>query len=292
MNKEAKVNPENKPGKFVSFRRILVPLDESEHSHAALKAAAQIASALGSEISGLYVEDTDLLELSRFPFAREIGIYRSRRLDQSEIERDFRIQAERIRRTMAFVAKNTDISWNFTVRRGRVMSEILNQTASADLTVIGRLGRSLLGTSAGSTVRHLIEEGKAMTLILGRGTGLAAPVLTVYTASELSARALGVAVDLARALKGEAEVLIPAQEEKDYREMRGQVLEAAEEIAGSRKMRIRFRRIKGDKLAAMAAILRPEYRKPLVLPIDALERDSQAILKLINRVHNPILLVR
>ncbi|MFP4667312.1 MAG: universal stress protein [Desulfobacterales bacterium] len=285
------MNPENKTGSRVILKRILVPLDESEYSRAALEAAAQLASALGAEISGLYVEDTDLLELCRFPFAREIGVYRSRRLDQSEIERDFRIQAERIRKTMSFIAKHADIPWNFTIRRGRVISEILDQTASADLTVIGRLGRSLLGTSAGSTVRHLIEEGKATTLILGRGARLEAPVFTVYDGSQMSARALGMAVDLARALGGETEILIPSENKAKYQELRDRVISAAEETPGTKGMRLRFRQIRKNLENALTAVLQPEYRRPLVMPADAMG-DSQAILGLINRVHNPILLVR
>ncbi|MCF8110716.1 MAG: universal stress protein [Desulfobacteraceae bacterium] len=285
------MNPEKKNAKRIILKRILVPLDESEYSRAALETAVQLASALGAEISGLYVEDTDLLELCRFPFAREIGVYRSKRLERSELERDFRIQAERIRQTMAIIAKHADIPWNFKVRRGRVISEILDQTASADLTVIGRLGRSLLGTSAGSTVRHLIEEGKAMTLIPGRGARLTASVLTVYDGSALSARALGIAVDLARALYGQTEILIPAEEENKYKELRDRVISAAEEAPGAGGMRLGFRQIRGNLQNAITTVLQPEYRRPLVLPQDAMG-DSRAILKLINRVHNPILLVR
>lgn len=286
------MNPENKPGRHLILKRILVPLDESEYSRAALEAAAQLASALGAEISGLYVEDTDLLDFCRFPFAREIGVYRSRRLDPSEIERDFRIQAERIKKMMSLIAKHADIPWDFTVRRGRVISEVLDQTDSADLTVIGRTGRSLLGASAGSTVRHLIEEGKSMTLILGRGARMVEPVYTVYTGSNLSARALGVAADLARALGWDMEILIPAKNDKDYQALRDQVLSAAEETPGAEGMQLRFRRIRTGTPSVLAAVLQPEYRTPLVLPVDALDRDPEAILELINRVHNPILLVR
>ncbi|MFW6080654.1 MAG: universal stress protein [Desulfosalsimonas sp.] len=286
------MNPENKTERQrVILKRILVPLDESEYSRAALETAAQLASALGAEISGLYVEDTDLLELCRFPFAREIGIYRSRPLDRSELERDFRTQAERIRKTMALIAKHADISWNFTVRRGRVISEILDQTNSADLTVIGRLGRSLLGTSAGSTVRHLIEQGRAMTLILGRGARLTAPVFTVYDGSDLSARALGIAVDLARAVGGETEILIPAEDENSYQKLRDRVISAVEETPGTGGMRLRFRHIRTNLQNALTTVLQPEYMRPLVLPADTMG-GSQTILELINRVHNPILLVR
>ena len=286
------MNPEDRPGKPVRLRRILVPLDESEHSRAALEAAAQLASALGAEISGLYVEDADLLEFCRYPFAREIGIYRSRRLSRDDVERDFRTQAERLRQMMAFTAGGSEVSWNFTVRRGRVISEILEQTASADLTVIGRLGRSLLQSSTGSTVRRLVEEGSGMTLVLGRGLRMVSPVLTVYTGSELSARALGAAVDLALAVGGETEILIPADTDSAYQKLRDRVLSAAAETPGSKGLQLRFRRIRANTAAGLVTVMQAEYRRPLSLPVDALDSDPQAILRLINRVHNPILLVR
>ncbi|MFP3981432.1 MAG: universal stress protein [Desulfobacterales bacterium] len=286
------MSPEDRPGKPVRLRRILVPLDESEHSRAALEAAAQLASALGAEISGLYVEDADLLEVCRYPFAREIGVYRSRRLSRNEVERDFRTQAERLRQMMARTAGGFEVSWRFNVRRGRVISEILEQTASADLTVIGRLGRSLLQSSTGSTVRHLVEEGSGMTLVLGRGLRMVPPVLTVYTGSELSARALGAAVDLALAVDGETEILIPADTESAYQKLRDRVLSAAAETPGAEGLPLRFRRIRTNTAAGLVTVLQAEYRRPLVLPVDALESDPRAILKLINQVHNPILLVR
>lgn len=286
------MNPEYQPGKSVRLRRILVPLDESEHSRAALEAAAQLASALGSEISGLYVEDADLLEVCRYPFAREIGIYRSRRLSRDEVERDFRTRAERLRQMMTLTAGASEVSWTFTVRRGRVIPEILEQSASADLTVIGRLGRSLLQSSTGSTVRRLVEEGSGMTLVLGHGLGMASPVLTVYTGSELSARALGAAVDLALAVGGETEILIPADTESAYQKLRDRVLSAAAETPGSEGLHLRFRRMRTNTAAGLVTVMQAEYRRPLVLPVDALDSDPRAILQLINRVHNPILLVR
>ena len=286
------MNPEDRPGKPVRLRKILVPLDESEHSRAALEAAAQLAAALGSEISGLYVEDADLLEFCRYPFAREIGIYRSRRLNRDEMERDFRTQAERLRQMMALTAAHARVSWNFSVRRGRVISEILEQTASADLTVIGRLGRSLLQSSTGSTVRRLVEQGTGMVLILGHGLRLVSPVLTVYTGSELSARALGAAVDLALAVGGKTEILIPAETESAYQKLRDQVLSAAAETPGAEGLHLRFRRIRTNTADGLVAVMQTEYRSPLVLPADALGSDPQVILDLINRVHNPILLVR
>lgn len=285
------MSPENKA---VTLKRILVPLDASVHSRAALEAAAQLARAIGAELSGLYVEDADLLEMCRYPFAREIGMLpvQSRRLDSRDLEKDFRIQAEQIRRMMALLARDTDINWSLTVRRGRVVSEILEQAPNADLVVLGRLGRSLTGTQLGSTVRCLIEQGRGMALILREGLKLLSPVITVYTGSDLSKRAVHTASRVAFAVEGHMEILIPAETEDKFAELRDEILLMLETDPLLEGKKIRFRRIRTHVAAALVTVLRAEYRQPIVLPVDAINGDAEAIQQLINRIDNPVLLVQ
>lgn len=285
------MSPENK---HITLRRILVPLDASAHSRAALEAAAKLAASLGAELSGLYVEDAELLDLCRYPFAREVGLMpaRTRHLESADLERDFRIQAEQIRRMLAMLADASDINWSLTVRRGRVLAEILEQAASADLTVLGRVGRTLSRASMGSTVRQLIEQGHGMTLILQAGFQLVSPVLTVYNGSEQSMRAVSIAISLARSAGGELEILIPAQTEEEFSSLRNELLTAAEISPQTQGMQLRFRRIRTEVAPALVTVLRAEYRQPLVLPVDTIDGEAEAIQRLINRIDNPILLVR
>ena len=53
-------------------RRIVVALDASSHSHAALAAAVALAGRLQAELQGIFVEDVNLLRLAELPFAREV----------------------------------------------------------------------------------------------------------------------------------------------------------------------------------------------------------------------------
>jgi nucleotide-binding universal stress UspA family protein len=285
------VNPDNST---VSLRRILVPLDASAHSRAALEAAIQLAEAIGAEISGLYVEDADLLEVCRYPFAREIGMFpaESRRLESADLERDFRIQAERIRRMMALLTENRAIHWSLTVRRGQVAREILALATSADLVVMGRLGCSMSGGRLGSTVNRLIEAGRGMALLLKEGLRLHAPVITVYTGSALSKRAGEMARRLAQAAGGTMEVLIPASGDAEFEILREEVLSAAAADPDMEGMRIAFRRIRTDVAAALINVLRAEYRQPVVLPVDAIDGDAETVQSLLGRIDNPVLLVQ
>ncbi|MGB7837261.1 MAG: universal stress protein, partial [Terrimicrobiaceae bacterium] len=57
----------------MNIRRILVALDASAHSRAALEAACELALGLDAELSGLFVEDINLLRLAQLPFASEIS---------------------------------------------------------------------------------------------------------------------------------------------------------------------------------------------------------------------------
>lgn len=285
------MNPDNST---VRLRRILVPMDASAHSRAALEAAVQLAEAIGAEISGLYVEDADLLEVCRYPFAREIGMFPAgcRRLETSDLERDFRIQAETLRRTVAMLAEKRAIHWSFIVRRGRVAAEILSLATSSDLIVMGRTGRSMAGASLGSTASRLIEHGRGMALLLKEGLRLRDPVLTLYTGSALSKRAVEMAGRLARATGGSMEVLIPASTDPEWETLRDNVLAAAAADADMEGVRIAFRRIQTNVAAALVTILLAEYRQPVVLPVDAMDGDAETIRRLLARIENPVLLVQ
>ena len=57
-------------------RRILVALDASPHSHAALEEAAALAKPLQAELAGVFVLDAELLRLSALPVARETRLVR------------------------------------------------------------------------------------------------------------------------------------------------------------------------------------------------------------------------
>ena len=56
----------------LAIRRILIALDASTHSLAALHAAAEMAANMQAELIGLFVEDENLLHLAGLPFAQEV----------------------------------------------------------------------------------------------------------------------------------------------------------------------------------------------------------------------------
>lgn len=173
------------------IRRIVVALDASSYSLAALRAAAEIAALLDIDLEGLFVEDINLLYLCGFPFSQEFGSYtgRSRRLDNAEVERQLRALAGIIQQSMDQVATQTPIRWTFQVRRGSVVNELLAASQGADLLSLGRSGQGRRST-LGSTASAMVQKSQRPLLILGREGTLAYPLTAVYTGSATSQRAL------------------------------------------------------------------------------------------------------
>jgi nucleotide-binding universal stress UspA family protein len=279
------VSPETRK---VIIRRILVPIDESTHSRAALEAAITMAAALQAEINCLYVEDVDILAISRYPFFREICTYESIRRGTCEIERDFKLQADRIRKLIAMSARKTEVTWKFEVMRGGVKTMVLEQSAAADLTVMGRFGRAVLHSTMGSTVRHIILHGRGLTMFIDERFRLSPPVLAVYTGSELSERALDVLSNISRLVQGTLEIIVPVENQENFMELKKQ---AEASIADINLQKI-WHPVHPPTARELLSMLRTRHRQLLILPADAADHHPEDLLSLISRINNPVLLVR
>lgn len=177
--------------------RILVAVDSSPHSIAALKAAVELAALLDVELEALFVEDINLLRLCSLPFSQEIGSYtgRLRRLDNTQIERQLRTLAAVIERTVSQATLRTPVRWHFEVRRGAVVEELLAAAQQATLLSLGRAGRPRR-KHLGSTAQSLMRQSPRPLLILGEEDGLRVPLTVVYTGSPAARRAVSLAARL------------------------------------------------------------------------------------------------
>ncbi|MFH7326986.1 universal stress protein [Desulfurivibrio sp. C05AmB] len=271
-------------------RRILVPVDESAHSRTALEAATVLAAALQADISCLFVEDEKLLKLAQHTFFREVCTHECRPRPAEELERDLKRQSERIRRMIAGAIGGMGISWALDIRRGVVEAVILEQATSADLIVMGRLGRSLLGSTMGSVARHHILHGRGQTMFIQEGFRLNSPILTVFTGSALSQRALALAAGIAGVIGGELEILLPAADRQSLRELKA----AAAEHPAAAAVRKRYQPLDLPLARGLLArLFQSTQRELLVLPADAAaDPRPEGVLELISRINNPVLLIR
>ncbi|RMF77434.1 MAG: universal stress protein, partial [Nitrospirae bacterium] len=94
-----------------AFRRIVVAVDASADSLAAVRAAARLAEALSAELHGLFVEDANLVRLARLPFAREVRLSAApRRLEAAALERELRALAAQARQAFEEEARRCRVA--------------------------------------------------------------------------------------------------------------------------------------------------------------------------------------
>lgn len=186
-----------------SVRRVVVALDASDASRAALHAACDLLARSGGLIEALFVEDENLLRLAALPCARALSGPHAfaRPLDPVHMGRELRLLAEHARRAAEEVAGAGRAEVRFRATRGRVEAEILAAGRGADLVVLGRRTRRSGEKTLGATARTVAAAGLSV-LLLDEGERLLPPVVAVVDGSEAGRAALRLADALAARLAG------------------------------------------------------------------------------------------
>ncbi|HQR68221.1 MAG TPA: universal stress protein [Thermoanaerobaculia bacterium] len=193
-------------------RRILVAVDGTPESRGTLAAAARLGRVTGAELAGLFVEDVELLRLAGLPFAREAGVSSGvfRRLETADIERRFRVAAERAREALREAASASGVRTSFRVTRGRVVPEILGAVPGCDAVAAGkRGGHEPSARRLGATVRSLLLHVRVPFLVGGVREPSPGPAVVLSPASDVPEEALRFVALLARAF-GAPEVVLVA----------------------------------------------------------------------------------
>ena len=183
------------------IQRILVALDASSYSLAALEAAARLAATLEAELDGLYVEDVNLLRWAELPFTRVVRYPAStdEEIDAVIMEEQLRRRAESARRALAHIARELDVTWSFKVVRGQVTSELLAAALEADMLALGwlsypRTRRRRLGSTA---LALATQSPRVVWLPSREAAEEDAPIFVTYDGSPVARKALALADHLA-----------------------------------------------------------------------------------------------
>ncbi|MBC8338914.1 MAG: universal stress protein [Alphaproteobacteria bacterium] len=192
------MSPASDPARF---HRILVALDATTESRELLELAADLASCFESQLTGLYVEDEDMMSFANLPIGREISSAGAGLLDltRQQLETHFRNHAAQVRRVLEVIAGAREISHSFDVRHGRPEREIQDAAKKTDLLAIGpRLGAIL--RPRGEDIRRRIPDSPADALLLVSATPqplAAGPVIVAFGGRRLDERSLDVAKRIA-----------------------------------------------------------------------------------------------
>ncbi len=203
-----------------SIGRVLILLDGSRLSLAALEAAAEIASVRNAEVLGIFVEETNLLRAAGYGFAREVGGSSglARPLEVAALETRMQTLAEQARRTLQQTMAGRGLVQSLKLCRGRVAEEVLNLMQPDDLVVLGRVGWSCIpGARLGSTARILLRQAPCEVLLWvePRHQRQSRVVVLLNHDQGANHRAVRVGAELARRSKQPLSVLIRSKPEDD-----------------------------------------------------------------------------
>jgi nucleotide-binding universal stress UspA family protein len=273
------------------IRRILVALDESPHSEAALEAAVNLAARFRAELLGIFVEDVNLLRIAQLPFTREVGLFSAtrREITTQEIERQLRVQAQRMRRLFSGMAERRAVQGEFYVARGAITPELMRAASDADILILGKTGCSPSSQrQIGSTTRAVVFGAPSLTLILRDGMCLGLPVLVIYDGSELSEKGLTAAAVLSQREDQPLAVFVLAGEE----ERAGRLQTQAANRLSALDVTATFYILSSAAIPKLSQMILMAGCGTLVLPATCSHWKEEALLRLVDDVEVPVLIVR
>jgi nucleotide-binding universal stress UspA family protein len=274
----------------MKIRRILVALDASPPSVAALEAAVDLAERLNAELRGLFVEDINLLRLAELPIAREMRFPRAsaQRLDATQMAAQLRGQAAQAERRLQELAVAHKLSHSFSVARGPVAAALLAATLESDLLVLGHASHALVRADRlGSTAQTAVTQAERSVLLIHPKADLSLPPLLIYDGSPAAERALAVAITLVGE-NGRLFVLILAPNG----DLAQQQLDQIEARLAARHINAAYRRLYGVHLPELLQLIQAAENSLLILS-DRYEQLPLATLRqLAESVTCPVLVVR
>lgn len=278
------------------IRRILVALDASPHSMAALAAAVELAARLEAELLGLFVEDVELLRLADSPYARELlyPLATEAPLNRASMESKLRAQSEQARQALAAAAKHSQVRWSFRTVRGDVASEVLAAATEADLLAMGKLGWSF-GTQfrMGSTALQIAAGTTPVLLLSEHGMPPDVQPVVYYDASPAAKRGLLAAAELAKRGTKTLTLLLAAADQDDALTMR----ERVNAVLEGKNIEVRYRQIDPQDEVSLLRALKRERPGVLVFggrellkklqPLEELLRETEMALLLLGDAEEP-----
>ena len=270
-------------------QRILVALDGSPHSLAALQAAVTLARELEAELIGLFVEDVNLVRLARLPFTQEIQLTTARRqpLDSREMDQALRWQAKRLRRALQEAAAAANIPAQFKSVRGLVPAAVVAAALDADLLILGRFSRPRLRRRLGSTAQAALIQSSRSIMLTQQQLAPLRSILVTFDDSDLSWRALRQAFSLTQPEQALIILLlttVPAEAEQWQARIERRLQAAGRQVG--------YRRLRQLTLNQLLQLVERENCDLLVMGSERLPVAAETAVSLLNQLDCSLMLIR
>ncbi|MES1989789.1 MAG: hypothetical protein V4441_02410 [Pseudomonadota bacterium] len=152
-------------------RRVIVGIDTDRAAREALALAARMAARVDAGLSGVFVEDENLLSLSALPFVREVSLSGAvAEIDKAALLRAMQAQAQIAKRILQRVASEANVDWSFRVARGTRLRSLVEDAVQSDTLILR--GQNISRHELGRTVRAATQDARADVLLAARGVVL------------------------------------------------------------------------------------------------------------------------
>lgn len=273
------------------IRRILVGVDASTHSIAAIDEAVRLAARLHAHLEGVFVEDINLVRLAGLPFASEVtrATALARPIDRPVMDRQLRAVGGIARAALALAAQAAHVTWSFRVVRGRVTHELLDAAQTCDLLTVGLSSRDLGSRAAvGSTARAAIAGGPRSVLLLRQGARTGGPTVVACDGSEGSIRAASLAYAIEQGDLRRVVLVVLAETAEDASRIREAVARAVAPVGARLRMRIAG----GTSERVICRVVHEEGGGMLAMSASSPLLEPDHLVGLIEGVPCPVLVVR
>lgn len=243
---------------------ILVALDSSAANENILRAGITLASSFHSQLNVLFIEDADLISAAELPFVREIvlGLPSGRAINAAGMERSIQLQTTRLRKLVASVAQQNQIEIAFNVLRGNVARTLCEAASQTDLLVIGKNSLSQgKSRKVGSITRSVMSSVQCDLAVLHYGSNIDRPVVTGFTGSASSLRAVSLATDLAHEDHDQLIIILPATDDLKYQQLRSTI----EENFNIQQLRISLVRLSDNSTDQILRVIQQFHGRILLL---------------------------
>ncbi len=206
--------------------RVVLQFRSGHPSPVALEAAIRIAQAFQSGIESLFIEDSQLIDLAGFSFAREISLSgrKSRTICSADMERELRLAFAPIRRRIAALARAAEVPVRQRVVRDEPVSALAATCSECGPWNVVAIADPF-GTLGSSPLRHLLTsvvDATGLVIVGPKAKRTSGPVVVAVEELDRLPSMLRAAERLSAVTGGEVIVLLIADSQERLHLMEGQ----------------------------------------------------------------------